>query len=168
LPETVADTGPVLHLHEIGRLPLLKVVSPITIPDLVESELEKRGIRQADLHEAEIAATVSPVHESVWRQLLLAPGFSAIQPADAQVYALAQASGFRALTVTDDLTLRKLLEDRGASVVGTVGIILKGYSTGKMDRRDLDLVLAELLTKSTLRLSRAFRAYLRTLFAAIP
>ncbi len=168
MPETISDTGPILHLHEIGRLPLLASVSPLTIPDLVYGELEARSIRSADLEDAGVDCTIVPVSEAVWREILLTPEFAQIQAADAQVFALVRASSFRALALTDDLPLRKLLEDRGATVVGSVGILVKAYASGLLNRRDLDEALEALFTASTLHLSRAFRAYLRKLFDELP
>lgn len=66
VPETVSDTGPILHLHEIGRLPLLALLSPLEIPDLVRAELDLYNIPSAELEKAGIELTVIPVAEPIW------------------------------------------------------------------------------------------------------
>ncbi|HBL32119.1 MAG TPA: hypothetical protein DD490_35300, partial [Acidobacteria bacterium] len=83
VPEPVSDTGPVLHLREIGKLPLLAAFSPLSVPDLVLSELRFYGIQPAELLTAGLELSVIPVAEPVWRDILRAPGFAQIQPADA-------------------------------------------------------------------------------------
>ena len=37
----VADTGPLLHLHEAGALQLLPSIAEVTIPSIVERELSR-------------------------------------------------------------------------------------------------------------------------------
>ena len=163
MPETISDTGPILHLQEIGRLPLLTAVSPLTLPDLVREELGSYSIHLTDLAKAGLDVVVVPVAESVWTEVLLAPEFSQIQPADAQVFALAQSHSFQALTLTDDLALRKLLEREGAPVVGTIGLLIRAYREGKLDRNALDQCIDDLFDRSTLHLSQGFRTYVRQL-----
>ena len=117
MPETISDTGPVLHLYEIGKLATLTTVAPIALPDLVLTELETRGLGLAQLREMGVDPTVSPVPSSEWEEILrnLAPQS---QPADAQVFALVRASQFQALALTDDLSLRRLLETTAPKWLG--------------------------------------------------
>jgi hypothetical protein len=93
VPETISDTGPVLHLHEIGKLATLTTVAPVVLPDLVLAELEARGLGLAQLQEMGVDPTVSPVPPSESEEVLrnLAPQ---IQPADAQVFVLVRTSQF--------------------------------------------------------------------------
>ncbi|HEV2846154.1 MAG TPA: hypothetical protein VG477_14965 [Thermoanaerobaculia bacterium] len=160
MPETVSDTGPVLHLQEISRLTTLSVVAPLSLPDLVLEELEARAAGKSRLDAAGIEFTISPVKTEQWREILrtVAPQ---IQPADAQVFALIRDSGFKALGLTDDLDLRSVLESHGAQVVGSVGILVRAYKSGLIGRDDLEDAIDDLFDRSTLHLSRAFRAYLR-------
>lgn len=167
MPETISDTGPVLHLHEIGRLATLTTVAPIVFPDLVLAELEPRGLGLAQLREMGVDPTVSPVPASEWQEILrnLAPQ---IQPADAQVFALVRASGFQVLALTDDLSLRRLLESHGAQVAGTVGVLVRAYASGKISRLELDAAIESLLNDSSLHLGSGFKAYLRKFLADLP
>jgi hypothetical protein len=43
VPETISDTGPILHLEEIGNVQILQTVAPLRVPDLVADELEAHG-----------------------------------------------------------------------------------------------------------------------------
>lgn len=167
MPDTVSDTGPVLHLDEIGHLAVLATAAPIVLPDLVLSELEARGLGIARLGEAGVDTNVSPVPSFEWREILrnVAPQ---IQPADAQVFALVRASRFEALALTDDLSLRKLLESHGAQVAGTVGVLVRAYTSGRVSRMELDSAVESLFNDSSLHLSRAFRMYLKKLLSDLP
>lgn len=167
MPETVSDTGPILHLDEIGHLTILTTATPIVLPALVLAELEARGLGLARLREAGVDTNVSPVPSFEWREILrdVAPQ---IQPADAQVFALVRASRFQALALTDDLTLRKLLESHGAQVAGTVGILVRAYTTGGISRMELEATIESLFNDSSLHLSRAFRVYLKKLLGDLP
>jgi predicted nucleic acid-binding protein len=168
VPEAVSDTGPILHLREIGQLPLLARLSPLSVPDLVLSELSFYGIHPAELMTAGFEVTVIPVAEPVWREILRAPGFSQIQPADAQVFAVARSRSFQGLVLTDDLALRRLLESEGALVVGSFGVLIRAYRDGRMARDLLERCVENLLENSTLHLSQAFRSYVRRLLAELP
>jgi predicted nucleic acid-binding protein len=163
VPEAVSDTGPILHLQEIGRLAALTAVSPLRAPDLVWTELQDRGIDDSALRRSGIDFSVIPLPETIWQPI---PGLNLadpIQPADAQVFCLVEASRFEALALTDDLALRKLLESYGALVVGSVGLLVRAYSEGRLQRVELDRSIEALFNDSTLHLSRAFRAYLMQL-----
>jgi predicted nucleic acid-binding protein len=113
VPEAISDTGPILHLFEIGRLTDLSTVGPLLLPSLVVSELSSRGIG------------------------------------------------------TDDLKREGMLEQEGASVVGSVGLLIRAYTSGKMDRDRLERSMDALLNNSTLHLSRPFRTYIRKLIAEL-
>jgi len=67
--------------------------------------------------------------------------------------------------LTDDLALRRRLENQGVTVVGSVGVLVRAYTTGRIRRDELEGAVDTLFTISTLHLSRAFRAYVRHLLA---
>jgi len=167
VPETISDTGPILHLHEIGRLAALSIVHPLRAPDLVWSELEARGIGHPALQKAGVDLTIASLEDSDWKNALAGAGPQKIQPADAQVFALARSGRFQALVLTDDLALRQLIESHGATVAGSVGVLIRAYSSGKLDRRQLDDAFRALFDESTLHLSQAFRAYLAQLLKGL-
>lgn len=166
--ETLSDTGPPLHLHEISRLALLTAVHPLVFPELVWQELRNRGLSAPVFTEAGIESDIRSVDEEAWKLALAAAHPFRIQPADAQVFTLASANSFQSLVLTDDLALRKALEARGATVTGSVGLLVRGYSSRQLDRRELEMAIDSLVETSTLHLSPAFRIYLRKLIAGLP
>lgn len=168
VPETISDTGPILHLREIGRLPLLATLSPLNVPELVLAELSFYGIHPAELATAGVELVVSPVAEPVWKEILLTPGLPRIHPADAQVFAMARSGSFQGLVLTDDLALRTLLEREGAIVAGSIGVLIRAYRDGGLDHDLLERCVEDLLEQSTLHLSPAFRAYVRQLVTELP
>jgi predicted nucleic acid-binding protein len=102
-----------------------------------------------------------------WQEVLTTAG-APIQPADAQVFVLARDSGFQSLVLTDDLVLRRLLESQGTRVTGTVGVLIRAYSSGRISRADLDSSIAALFDASSLHLSRGFRIYVKNLLETLP
>jgi predicted nucleic acid-binding protein len=164
VPETISDTGPILHLHEIGRLDTLSTVEPLVFPIGVWEELRHRSLDQATLQQAGLDFTIS----TAGRDLLARAKTFRLQPADAEVFLLAQEDHFKSLILTDDLALRRLLEERGAIVAGSVGILVRAYAAGNLSREGLEQCIESLLEESSLHLSRAFRSYVRKLVTDLP
>ena len=166
--EAITDTGPVLHLHEIGRLESLGIFDHLMMPDLVAEELRVYGLDPAHLGVAALRITVVAVERTAWEPVVHEISPLVIQPAAAQVFVLARSDQFRKPVLTDDLALRRRLEGRGATVVGTVGLLVRAYSTGRLARDELNRAVDTLFTASTLHMSRAFRAYIHHLLAGLP
>jgi predicted nucleic acid-binding protein len=162
VPDAICDTGPILHLQEIGKLETLTTFAPLILPTFVAAELEARDLGSVKLREAALEVTVSSVQELEWREILrdLAPH---IQPADAQVFALVRASRYQRLALTDDLPLRRLLEGHGAQVVGTVGVLVRAYASARISRSELESSIEALFDQSSLFIGREFRFYLKNL-----
>jgi predicted nucleic acid-binding protein len=164
VPETISDTGPILHLHEIGRLRTLATVSPLVFPSRVWEELRHRGLDEATFQSSDLLFKLSPAIQN----LASSPETLRLQPADTEVFLLARERNFEPLVLTDDLALRRLLESRGAIVAGSVGILIRAYAVGALSREELKRSSEALLEESSLHLSRAFRAYVRKLVGDLP
>ena len=164
----LCDTGPLLHLHEIDCLDTLAVFDQLTLAPLVVAELERYGIDLQRIEAAGVPITVAATPDAGDPVLLRASGQPLIQPADAQVLSLAESAQFQVPVLTDDLTLRRIVETRGATVTGSVGIVVRAYSTGRLSRGDLMAGVDALFERSTLHLSPAFRAFIRQLLAELP
>ena len=67
----------------------------------------------------------------------------------------------------DDLAVPRYLELQDAIVVGTVGVLVRAYNLGIIVRAELNQAIDELFEHSTLRLSKAFRAYVRRLMSEL-
>ena len=140
----------------------------LSIPPLVAQELADYDFDLAWLGQVGIDCVVADVAEDSWRKVLQEPTAPPIQPADAQVLALARQDEFGHPVLTDDLALRRRLEAEGADVVGSVGVLVAAYRSGWLARRELDQAVDALFTRSTLHLSRAFRAYVHHLLGSLP
>lgn len=163
MSDALADTGPILHLHEIGRLQMLRVFDSLLMPDLVADEIRAYGLEPTRLGVAGQAVTIESIAEQVWKPLVAVSRRPMIHPADAQVFALAHLRQFAIPVLTDDLGLRRRLEEQRATVVGSVGVLVRAYSKGWLERVELENAIEALLTQSTLHASRAFVAYTRAL-----
>ncbi len=166
--EAIADTGPVLHLHEIRRLESLRIFDRLVMPDLVAEELRAYGLDPSHLGVTALKVTITSVERTEWGPVLSEANQPTIHPADAQVFVLARLSQFQKLVLTDDLALRRRLESQGATVVGSVGVLVRAYTNGHPKRDELESAVDALFTTSTLHMSRAFRTYVRRLLADLP
>ena len=162
------DTGPILHLYEIGQLSVLTTLGSVVLPDLVLEELSHRGIDIARLQSAGVEVRSETLDSARLESILQETDLPRIQPADIRVFALAKVRGFAQLVLTDDLALRRLLEGHGTRVVGSVGVLLRAYTDGRIDRATLERSVDALLRQSSLHLSRAFRVYLGSLLKSLP
>ena len=168
MSEAISDTGPILHLHEISQLSVLGAFERLSVPGLVADELNAYGLDIAYLEKQGINLSIVSVSETDRKQALAESNERPIHPADAQVLVLARNAGFRKTVLTDDLALKRRLETHGAVVTGTVGVLVRAYKMGRLERGDLESAVDALFDKSTLHLSRAFRAYVRRLVTDLP
>jgi predicted nucleic acid-binding protein len=166
--EAITDTGPVLHLHEIGWLESLRIFDHLVMPDLVAEELCTYGLDPSHLGVTALKVAIVIVERTEWSPVLSETDQPTIHPADAQVFVLARSSQFQKPVLTDDLALRRRLESQGATVVGSVGALVRAYTAGHLKRNELESAADALFTTSTLYMSRAFRAYVRHLLADLP
>ena len=167
MPEAISDTGPILHLHEIGCLEALGCFDALTIPDLVAAELEGFGFSIDHVRASvESPVEVQSVEASSWRRVVTDQG-DRLQPADAQVLTLAVAAGFGIPVLTDDLEIRRAVEKEGGLAVGSIGILVKNYHQQRFAKSELERRVDQLVGKSTLHMSRPFRRYVRTLIQEI-
>ncbi|MCR4408199.1 MAG: hypothetical protein NUW24_14980 [Anaerolineae bacterium] len=168
MPEAISDTGPLLHLHEIGQLDALGIFTHLIVPRLVADELRTHGLKPANLGVPGLRISVVVVDEGHLNRVLTEGERPPIHPADAEVLALAYSDNFQKPVLTDDLALRRRLEAAGAIVTGSVGILVRAYKTNRLTRAQLEHALDALFSNSTLHLSRAFRTYVRQLLADLP
>lgn len=167
MADAIGDTGPILHLHEIGALEALASLRRILIPDLVAAELETFRLPEPRLSQAVSPCIIElvPVGVDATRKTL--PGASDLQAADLQVLYLARTTAPGLAVLTDDLTLRHHVESAGGTAVGSLGLLIRSYRVGQMSRPRLEELVDRLMTESSLYMSRPFRAYVRSLISGI-
>ncbi len=159
---TVSDTGPLLHLTEIGCSHLLTIFSNLMISPQVEAELVQYRIREhikKVLGDHLTIANVEPHEIKIQQQNLT--GFQ-IQLTDMSVVIL--TSKYKPeITLTDDLELRKVLEHQEHTVTGSIGILIRAFKTQRLTQTELITHLDQLFDDSTLYLSREFYVHVQNL-----
>lgn len=103
VPEAIVDTGPLLHLYEIGRLSALTIFKTLLVPGAVNRELERFGVAATLAGLAEVRLDLRDIAEDETR-LELEGTNHAIQPADAEVLALARSQRFSQPILTETWT----------------------------------------------------------------
>lgn len=163
MSDAITDTGPILHLSEIDRLDALNVFARIMMSRLVLQELEKHNVTRGSFDNQLFELVIVDVPEAKWQPLMQMLGQPVIHAADAQVFVVAQESDFRTPVLTDDLALRRRLDNVNATSVGTIGVLIRAYKQSLFNRQELDSSIDALFTLSTLHASRAFKAYIEKL-----
>jgi len=125
----ISNTGPVLHLHAIDSVFLLKLFDSVRIPPEVEKELQKHGVPEYDfIKTTELAPSSKDLTEALCLRFGLDLG-------ESQALTLAkQESG--SIFFTDDLDAREAAKIIGTRVHGTIGIILRNFREGELDKKD--------------------------------
>lgn len=162
----VSDTGPPLHLSEISEENLLKLFKSVTIPREVMTELTRYGVFdkvQIALNGILVIEQATQAELNKQRNAML--NFK-VHAADLSVAALA-ARLLPDLVLTDDLALRKGLEAQDHTVVGSVGILVRAFKAGQLERSELLDCFNKLFDGSTLYLSKGFAVYIRKLLDSI-
>jgi len=158
----VANTGPLLHLSEIGLEKVLTIFERVIVSEQVKAELIRHSVFDRLAETLSNRFMVQGVtKEELEAQGKLLSGFK-VHRADLSVAALA----FRLLpdvVLTDDLELRKGLEAQGHTVVGSVGVLIRAFRVGLLTKAELKSHLDRLFDGSTLYLSKAFRTHVRKL-----
>jgi len=168
VPEiAIADTGPLVHLAEIGEAGQLDIFDAVIVTEQVNVELIRHGVG------ARIAETlgnrfrVSSVSRSEMRTKLAELSRLRLHRADISTAALA-ARVKPDVVLTDDLRLRKALESQGFLVVGSIGVVFRALRLGRLGKRDAINRLDQLLDDSSLYASKAFRVSVRKILDEYP
>jgi len=159
--DAISDTGPILHLTQVQRFNLLAIFTRVVISEQVDLELRSRHIAVSAHASTTPGFTIDVQAVPAER---IGELCSQVSPmlSDADISVLALAEDLRISPVlTDDLTLRRVLESRRHEVVGTIGVAIRAYTVGILTRTELDTVIEALFDKSTLYLSAGFRHIIR-------
>jgi predicted nucleic acid-binding protein len=159
----VCDSGPLIHLWEIGLWSSFGTFETVHVPQQVVEEVQ----HYVELEEFERLSGCPLYRHPVTVEQLAATRATvtrseSLQLADIATLALADAIQ-PTLALTDDLALRQALEAHGHQPMGTVGIILRGYKHNLVERGALDGLVDKLFVQSTLYLSANFKNYVRKL-----
>jgi predicted nucleic acid-binding protein len=161
----VCDAGPLTHLWQIRLWAAFRAFSVIHVSEQVAEEVRQH----IDLQSFEsstgstlIIHAVSLAHIDAARAVI-PPSFT-LQEADLATLATAQHVQ-PDFVLTDDLSLRRVLEVQGQTPMGSVGLVMYAYKIGLLNQDTLQQAIDALFVHSTLYLSPQFKAYIRKLIA---
>ncbi|MDO8625633.1 MAG: hypothetical protein Q7R47_06120 [Candidatus Diapherotrites archaeon] len=134
--KAVSDTGPLIHLREIGALDALKIFS-IIVPPEVKEELKTipKGIVVQDGFDNDLVSILINTYR--------------LDLAESQAIALAKTLRIN-LFLTDDLDARTTAAKLGLEPHGTIGILLKAYRHNIFSKQQTIQFIQRLKTDSTL------------------
>lgn len=126
----VADTSPLLYLHQAQQLHLLRALyGAVVVPPAVRVELtagRERGHDTPDVAAIEWIRSVDVSDRS------LLPAVVDLGPGESEVIALGLANP-GSLALLDDRLARRIAAVSGLAHTGTLGILLKAKSVGLLD-----------------------------------
>ncbi len=161
----VTDTGPLLHLHQIGAAGILSHLGDVQVTPTVWSELQRQA--------PSFAANGAPTWLTVCQPSASA-ALQASQWVNAQVLhmgkaeALAFAKESHAdIFLTDDTAARALGESLGLQVRGSLGVVLFAAVSGHLDHAACSQILTSLEQRSTLWMSEKVKSAARNALTKI-
>lgn len=154
--QAVADTGPVLHLHEVSALYLLACFGKIHLVPIVVEELGKYISPEfSNTHPDWVCCPA--VSESAATQMAIWVATGSLHAGEAQALAYAWDTGIH-FFLTDDTAARLKAESLGIIARGSLGVILYSAALGVLEREEAERRLSALATSSTLWLSPVVRS----------
>lgn len=159
----VTDTGPLLHLHQIGAGNLLARLGEIHLTPHVWTELQRHlpSFRQTGLPSWIKLCQPSPASAQTAAQWVQARLLDAGE-AEALAYACEIQAG---IFLTDDTAARTLAESFGLQVRGSLGVVLFAAASGHLGQAACSQVLDGLEVNSTLWMSTKVKSAARTALA---
>lgn len=153
-PTAIADTGPLIHLHEIGHLSLLQVIfSLVSVPQAVWDESIATGRIPAGDLEAVPAQRVSVTSDQLLEVSSL-PETAGLHRGELECFALCRASRIN-LLLTDDLAARRAAQSLGIQPVGSLGVVVRACHQGNLSLTEAENAIERLHSTSTLFVTRA-------------
>lgn len=139
------DTGPVLHLTEIGALELLEETGAVTIPAAVAKEMDRRVagwlLQKPSWIRVEALASEFAERAVLWQ------ASGVLHSGEAESLALAEQIGAD-WYLTDDATARVLASSLGLEVHGTVGMVVWAAASEIVDGPTAHTLLNKLVNSS--------------------
>lgn len=148
--EAVSDTGPPIHLSQIGSLESFRIVDRLLIPLEVEDEFKKGGSPEK-LNEIDVIEVRRIEGKDVDRAGALARKYE-LDLGEAEAIVLAKEEKIP-LIFTDDLNARRTAQMRGLEPHGSVGVLLRAYRNGINSEGETVIAIRNLHSNSTLYLT---------------
>jgi predicted nucleic acid-binding protein len=150
----VVDAGPLIHLHEIDRLPLLQLFTSLYLPDAVWSETVGQG-RLADVDILRLKNVErTSVSSSDIDRFIQQNDLADLHAGECQCLYLCQQLPV-SLILTDDLAVRDVSKRLALTPIGSLGIVVRAYRQSLITLADAELAISQLYDVSSLFVTRA-------------
>ena len=145
----VADAGPLIHLEEIGQLPLMTLFDKLLLPDAVWDEAVVNGsVPRASLEQLPCLARTSAVESEVLR-FIQANSLNDLHRGEREsLFVCSQQS--IPLLLTDDLAVRDAAKRLGLTPIGSLGVIVRAFRCGRLTKFAAEQCLRDLQSVSSL------------------
>lgn len=155
----VTDTGPLLHLHQVGAMHLLAHLGNIQLTPTVWNELQRHAPSFAI---SGLPAWLSLAQPSASAMLQASQWVNAqvLHAGEAEALAYARETQVD-LFLTDDTAARTMGESLGIHVRGSLGIVLFASASGHLDKAECLQILTDLEMQSTLWMSAKVKSAAR-------
>jgi len=151
LKEAVTDSGPLIHLAEIGCLQLLSIFNILHIPHAVWLETVEQGrFSERDLFAATNIQRYELSHSEV-NQFIEQSKIVELHAGEQECLLLCQAKKITIL-LTDDMAVRNAAKRLDVIPVGSLGV--KAYERGKISLQDAEHYIENLYSISSLFVTR--------------
>jgi predicted nucleic acid-binding protein len=143
--KVVADTGPILHLHEAEALQLLALVGELFVPEAVQAELNSLlpGWGHIKPDWIKVHPLSSPFREEAMNWVLA----QLLNVGEAEAISLARQLGADWL-LTDDAAARLLAQSLSLEVHGSLGVVLWAAAEGHISYLEGEEILNRLTASS--------------------
>ncbi len=140
----VADSGPLIHLHEIGQINLLNLFTNLIVPASVVKEIGKFNLKNIAIIQISKEETAEIVEY-----------IKTFKLQKAEIDALYLANKANTILLTDDLEARSAANKLNIEVHGSLGIIALAYKKGLINLEKAKELIIDLYYKSTLFLTKS-------------
>ncbi len=140
----VLDSGPIIHLSEIGAVKAFTILTEVLIPEEVFNETKNRNIPNSTI------AKLNKKHKDISKALTISYN---LDLGEAEAISLCLQEGVRML-FTDDLDARTIAKHYNLEVHGTIGLLVKSFTFGVFDDKEVIEKLELLRTKSSLFITK--------------
>lgn len=149
IKKAVSNTGPIIHLSEVGYFHCLRIVENLLIPKAVESEIRsKNAPGKNELRNAGWITTKELGGVQKEKADKIAKDFG-IELADAEAIVLAKTNDIK-LLFTDDKSAREIAGYYDLEVHGSAGILARAYRSKILSYEEVKEALERLHRDSSL------------------
>jgi predicted nucleic acid-binding protein len=154
LKEAVADSGPLIHLAEIGCLQLLCLFDILHVPRAVWLEtVEQARLSERDLSAATNIQRYALPHSEV-NQFVEENKITELHAGERECLFLCREKRI-AILLTDDMAVRDAAKTLDLMPVGSLGVVAKAYKRGHISLNDAEHYIADLYNISSLFVTRS-------------